>query len=172
MTFLTFRKISFPNDAPVLNVSESQIKYTIIFLKLWQNKNGPNGMHLRQKRIKKRCIPTNVWPFLFQQSFKADLWAKIYFIWLFTCTRMVILSHTCTIEWGVTYSFLYEHFPLNRSYRIWVGLSSIQSCTANLSRIFLQKYLQLKFRKSWNQIIVSSIVSKNEWKKLSLRFSS
>ena len=118
------------------------------------------------------CIQTYVWPFLFQQSFRTDLWAKIYFIWLFTCTRMVILSHTCTIEWGVTYSFLYEHFPLNRSYRIWVGLSSIQSCTANLSLIFLQKYLQLKIRKSRNQIMVSSIVSKNEWKKLSLGFSS
>ena len=118
----------------------------------------------------------NQLPFLFRQSLRTDLWANIYFIWLFTCTRMVILSHTCTIEWGVTYSFLYEHFPLNRSYRIWVGLSSIQSCTANLSLIFLQKYLQLKFRKSWNQIIVSSILPKNEWKnwgyhKLLARFS-
>ena len=128
---------------------------------------------LLQKRIKKMCIQTYVWPFLFQQSFRTDFWAKIYFIWLFTCTRMVILCHTCTIEWGVTYSFLYEHFPLNRSYRSLVGLSSIQSCTANLSLIFLQKYWQLKFRKYRNQIMVSSILSKkNRMKKKQLSLGS
>ena len=128
----------------------------------------------KKKRIKKRCIPKNVWPFLFQQSFRTDFWAKIYFIWLVTCTRMVILSHTCTIEWGVTYSFLYEHFPLNRSYRIWVGLSSIQSCTANFSLILATKVQKISesnygvlnsFKKRMKKKLSSCFLNTFFWKK-------